>query len=307
MTNLELRTIYFHVDYDGLVSAAILVSLCRTQAELKGVDYDMKQDWAKLKLGSQSAVVDFLYHPDATVWFDHHGTPFVTPEWQAKYHSDAHHFWDPSAPACPPVIAKHLDLGHRHTEHFANYIYWSEIIDSARYETPTQAHDLTNPHILLSRLTSVIRQPDVLAEAVRGIATQPVETVLLHPQLRPFVNTAIELERNLQTQLASRISYDGKVAFLDQSDDTGSYQRYLPYVFYPDASFVVGIYRKGDAFNVSVGASPWKPAPPIHIGHLCHKWGGGGHPKVGGVTVPEHDDAVRIAVAIQSELERHAS
>lgn len=304
MTRFALKTIYFHADYDGAVSAAMLIRLGQGQPGLVGVDYDIKAAWQDLHLDRGSAVVDFLYHPDAAMWFDHHGSPFLRPEWQSRYHGDAHHRWDPAAPACPPVIAASLRLDPAERRHFADYIRWSVIIDAARYETPLQAHDLSLPHILLSRVVGLMRDSPALFDLIHAIASHPVGTVLRLPPIRPVVETARDLEQRLRRRLESRIEYDGEVAFLDQSEDPGVYQRYLPYVLHPNATFVVGIYRKGDAFNVSVGANPWKAASPVHIGHLCEQWGGGGHAMVGGITVSEYDEALRIASVIIAELEQ---
>jgi hypothetical protein len=304
MLRLDLATIYFHTDYDGVVSAAILARLGSARAALHGVDYDLKARWSTVRIEPASAVVDFLYHPDAAVWFDHHSTPFVSSEWEARYHPDAHHHWDPDAAACPPVIAACLGLSPNDRRHFADYIRWSEIIDGARYESAAQAHDLSNPHILLSRVVDLARESDVLAEVVRLVAAEAVDAVLGADGVRPLADASREAEHELRRRLSPHISYNGRVAFFDQSDVPGTYQRYLPYLFHPEADYVIGIYRKGDQFNISVGANPWKTDPRPHLGLLCQKWGGGGHPKVGGITVIQRADALRIASEVRAELVR---
>jgi len=110
------------------------------------------------------------------------------------------------------------------------------------------------------------------------------------------------MDRTISENVRNVIQFDGVVALFDQSDYEWPYQRYLPYRFFPEARFVVGIYRFHSGFTVSVGRNPWARAPAIHIGRLCEQWGGGGHQAVAGITFEDAREARSVAESIAADL-----
>jgi len=74
---------------------------------------------------------------------------------------------------------------------------------------------------------------------------------------------------------------------------------------FPDARYTVVVSRDRKRSKVSVGSNPWSKIPRKHdIAKICEKYGGGGHPVVGGVSLdPEHIlDARRVAREIAEML-----
>lgn len=76
MSNLN---IYFHKDFDGFVATALFLKineeshlLGADSVVLKPVNYELKKTWLKTMLERPNVVIDFLYHPKADWWFDHH-------------------------------------------------------------------------------------------------------------------------------------------------------------------------------------------------------------------------------------------
>lgn len=43
---------------------------------LHPVNYQLNERWATMRLEKPATIVDFLYHPDTTIWMDHHKTSF---------------------------------------------------------------------------------------------------------------------------------------------------------------------------------------------------------------------------------------
>src|SRR3990167_62168 len=81
--------LFFHQDFDGITSAAVFLSyakrldlLSHSRVELVPVDYELKKEWPDRTLPKPGAIVDFLYHPDADWWFDHHPTTFARTDWE---------------------------------------------------------------------------------------------------------------------------------------------------------------------------------------------------------------------------------
>jgi nanoRNase/pAp phosphatase (c-di-AMP/oligoRNAs hydrolase) len=99
---------------------------------------------------------------------------------------------------------------------------------------------------------------------------------------------------------------EGGVVSFDLSE-TGieSANKFLSYFLYPDAAYTVVVTRDAKRTKVSVGSNPWsRPARPHDISKLCEKYGGGGHPVVGAVSLPPDriQDARRVAAEIAATL-----
>jgi hypothetical protein len=81
--------------------------------------------------------------------------------------------------------------------------------------------------------------------------------------------------------------------------------KFIAYHLFPDARYTVVVSRDAKRSKVSVGSNPWSASPRAHdIAKICEKYGGGGHPVVGAVSLdPERLlDARRVASEIAGML-----
>lgn len=298
----SLSDIFFHRDYDGIVSAAILLSVTGREPALHPVDYHLGVDWRERRLPGKSAVVDFLYHPDAVLWFDHHGTPFVCPEWEKSFKPDKLHQWQPSAPACPALMLATLETSAFVREHFLPFSEWASIIDSAQYADVHQATDLSNPYLKLARALAYTKSDEIVCQAVVSIVDLDIQEILAQSEINALVRDVEEMEAEARLALEKIVQNRGSIAIIDQVGYRWPFLRYHPYLLYPDAKFVIGIYKGTKSYTVSVGANPWRSAPAIDIGRLCSRWGGGGHAMVGGIVKKDYPTALATASAVEAVL-----
>src|ERR1035437_2542476 len=76
--------LYFHSPcFDGIISAVIASDFLEVHCHWMferfcAVDYSERDNWLSHSLGERCAVVDFIYHPQATFWADHHSTTFLS-------------------------------------------------------------------------------------------------------------------------------------------------------------------------------------------------------------------------------------
>src|SRR5689334_21879398 len=143
--------VYFHSPcFDGIASAVLVTAWLENQNDwsssvLHVVNYHLRNDWLKIKLEQPCAIVDFLYHPDADFWADHHSTPFLgisrPPTNKLKYF-----IYDSSAGSCAYLLWSHLckKLKYRN-DRFAELVKWAEKIDAARYESVDEALSASAP------------------------------------------------------------------------------------------------------------------------------------------------------------------
>ena len=79
----------------------------------------------------------------------------------------------------------------------------------------------------------------------------------------------------------------------------------MTYALYPKSAYSVVVSRSKSKCKISIGYNPWSNIPRRHdIASICERWGGGGHPVVGAITLPvgEVDKTREIARSIVDEL-----
>jgi len=89
------------------------------------------------------------------------------------------------------------------------------------------------------------------------------------------------------------------VVFTDLSQEPiTSVNKFIVYYLYPEARYAVTVLSPGKRMKVSAGSNPWPSVPRTHdIAKLCEKYGGGGHPAVGAISLPKTDLAAVRKVA----------
>src|SRR5438045_2123253 len=106
-------TLYFHYPcFDGLVSAVLAWEYLEVQKEWRiqefsPANYKLRGRWLEDKLKKPCAIVDFLYHPRADFWADHHQTSMIAPEAEADFKRRRDHaclFFDDQVPSCATLL-----------------------------------------------------------------------------------------------------------------------------------------------------------------------------------------------------------
>ncbi|MSP63047.1 MAG: hypothetical protein EXR72_22465 [Myxococcales bacterium] len=317
---MRLRICFHDNCFDGAASAALFTSFYRTRvrgdAEIlyRGMAHKPGDVFPEGTFdGDENVVVDFRFSSDPrlTWWFDHHVSAFQQPGDDERFRADTsgQKFFDPTAKSCTRFLARTC------TERFgfdpapyAELIHWGEIIDGALFESPDAAVKLAEPALRLMTwmennhdmpLTERYIQRLVDARPLAEIAAEPWVTGPLEPI---FHQHAVALE-----VLRARTHSDGGVVTFDVSDDgIETYNKFIPYFLFPACRFVVGVSRSPRRMKISVGSNPWLPRPKVSIAAICERYGGGGHPVVGAVSLPvdEVARAREIAGEIAEELRR---
>jgi hypothetical protein len=261
--------------------------------------------------GDLNACVDFRFSPTPRLhwWFDHHASAFPTAEDRAAFDRDTtgQKFWDPKAPSCTGFIARTLDarFGWR-APRFAELVRWAEVIDAAAFESPAQAVELAEPALKIMTLLEATRDPSVPVRIIEAMGERPLAEIVAAPWAAEPLAPILALHRKAIDVVRGLARIDGGVVTFDLSE-TGieSANKFLSYFLFPEAAYTVVVTRDAKRSKVSVGSNPWaRPARPHDISKLCERYGGGGHPVVGAVSLPPDrlDDARRVAAEIASIL-----
>jgi hypothetical protein len=309
--------LYFHrACYDGAVSALLAWEYLDLErpggsTALHSVGYDLKKDWLSRPL-SGATVVDFLFHPDAGLWIDHHSTTFLSPDVEAEFRRTSRPNWiyDPNAASCAGLLSRWLaDRGHRASA-FASAVEWADRIDGANYPSPAEAVFPSAPAPLLAQSFS-IRRDDAYSVLVVKLLRHhdgDVARVIEETKIRTAVDAVARRFRSglERLKLSFHESDRGIFVFDVTEDDDAIVSRYAPYMLDPQALYSVGTIRLPGELKITTMRNPWLDFPSVDLGRLCSEFGGGGHHRVGSILLrgPNAEHAPQIVRALVDRIHR---
>ena len=297
--------LYFHAHcFDGAVSAVLARDYLEreygwTSCNLIPVSYRVRGNWLRDPLSEPSAVVDFLFHPGAFFWADHHATTFG--DGGPPGHLRRNHFFDPTARSCAGLLWKRLQLSDAAADR-AELVRWAEKIDSADYSSPEEAVFGDAPALRISAALAADIPDDLSPYVVSALQSTPLEVVAASDVIdQRYQQQRSATERGLERfKKVALLRSDGIVVFDFQVGESESLSRYAPFWVHRNAYYSAGLVRHGTQAKISVMRNPWRKFKNVDIGRLCQRFGGGGHPRVGAIEI--RPDATPLATEILAEV-----
>ena len=278
--------------FDGVASAV----LAKTALEMGSksvvrkilpVTYDVRTSWLSTRLEKHAVVVDFLFHPDAEYWADHHTTSFLDQSAVQAFRSRASRkkwLYDPSARSCCSVIWQSCGSAVENRVLFEDLVSWADKIDSAAYASVDEAIFGEQPALRINTSLLVDADADYFEFLVGSISRRGISATAQSRQVKGRVRKARQMiTRGLQ--LAKKvIRLEGDVAVL-RADETADsiVSRYTPYLFFPNARYSIVSSHSADMTKVTAMRNPWIQFESVPLGPLFSQFGGGGHDRVGSV------------------------
>lgn len=306
--------------FDGLASAVLFTRLVRETVgrqvafEYRACGYGPGQHRADEGLldGDDNAILDYRFTNSQRLgwYFDHHRTAFASAADRDAFEAripTGRFFYDAAYSSCTKLV-RDVAKGHFGLEFapLAELVEWADRVDSASFATPEQAVSRDNP---VMQLVSVVEHygddafltrvvPELLLRSVSELAySEDVQT-----RYRPLGQ---KHERFVQ-RVRAKGERRGRVVFVDLTESVlETVGKFVTYALFPDSvySVIVGRLRSGP--KISVGYNPWSGSPlDTDISAICARYGGGGHPVVGGIAFAQNeiDRARNIANLIANEL-----
>ena len=316
---MHLTILYHGNCFDGCASAALFGRFMaeREGARLEGVVHRPMAHGqgdpfpADAFTGPLNACVDFRFspHPGLHWWFDHHASAFLSPADQATFEArrSPRQFWDPAAPSCTGFIARTLrEKFGWEAPGLAELVHWAELIDAARFPSAAVAVRLEEPALRLMTLLEASQDPALPDRVIEAMRTRSLQQIVAAPwaaePLAPLLarhQEAIALYRRLARLEQGVVQVDLLGSGLESAN------KFIAYDLFPAARYTVVLSEDRKRTKVSVGSNPWPMTPRTHdISRLCQRYGGGGHPVVGAVTLPpgQPDEARRVGAEIAAAL-----
>jgi len=312
------RVLYHDHCFDGAASAAFfsrfIAGAVHPDAEFRytGMAHRASQAFdPALFDGDENAIVDFKYSSDPrlTWWFDHHQSAFLTPE-------DAEHFrrdtsgrklYDPSFKSCTAFIcAVARERFGFHAPDLADLVHWSVIIDGAQYPDARTAVEMGEPAMKLTLVIEAAKESDIVRQIIGWMQSRQLPEITAQPEVQALFAPLYRRHLDSIEIIRSRARQEDSVVFFDLAGyEMEGYNKFIPYYLFPASTYTVSVSPSAFRTKISVGSNPWAPAAPAHnLATICERYGGGGHARVGAISLESGalDKARALAAEIVAEL-----
>ena len=300
---MKLRILYHGNCFDGVSSAAVFTKFYTTKVRPGAeVEYTPTMHQAGNAFdrsqfdGDENAIVDFKYCADdrLTGWFDHHQSAFLSPEDEAHFNADTSgkKFLDTTSKSCAEFIARVAkEKFDFEDESLAELVEWAHIIDGALYESPAQCVELRSSALKLMQVIEGEKDPAFVEKIIRMLTERSLDEIVASDEIQAKLEPILEQHWKTAEIIKERSVSERGVVFFDLVG-TGieGYNKFIPYYYHPEVTYVVSVSQSSFRTKISVGSNPWAPRPRVHnIAEICERYGGGGHAVVGAVSLRPED------------------
>lgn len=315
--------IFFHDNcFDGATSAALFGAFYRGHIDasadvaLQGVQHKRGDPFDDYAIdGDDNACVDFRYspHDKMTWWFDHHISAFQPKDLQEHFEADTsgQKFYDPTARSCAKfqlgVLADTFSWQPHDPEGaWKELLHWADIIDGAQFESAELAVRLEQPALRIMTWLEHNGDPSAIHQLIRQFGTRNLADIAAQDWITGPLEPVMAAHReNIELIGERAVCADGVVYFDLSEDGVAAHNKFIAYMLFPESRYTVGVTRSSQRAKISVGSNPWSGRERTHnIAAICERFGGGGHPVVGAVSLaPDQIERAReIARLIRDEL-----
>ncbi len=313
-----IRVLYHDHCFDGAASAAyfsrFIAGAVHPDAEFRytGMAHKASQMFDEgLFDGDENAIVDFKYSSDPrlTWWFDHHQSAFLNAADAEHYRRDqsGRKLYDPAFKSCTSFIQEVARTRYGFgAPDLDDLVHWSLIIDGAQYADARTAVELGAPAMKLTLVIEAAKGSDIVQRVIRWMQHRQLAEIIEEPDIqalyRPLYERHVQSIEIIRKQSRQQ---DGVVFFDLAGYDMEGYNKFIPYYLFPSSVYTVSVSPSSFRTKISVGSNPWTPTEPKHnLATICERYGGGGHARVGAISLSpgELEKAREIAKEIVSEL-----
>src|SRR3989344_2395192 len=293
--------LYLHDDMDGVSSGALFLHFFRLRGDgishYYPVDFGngFKEKWPDFRLEHPAVVVDFLYHPEADWWLDHHVSSFVKPMWQENFVADKQHSFAPNEKSCAGQVYRFLEREYnvRWPGHFKSWVDLVDMGDSATWPTIEAALDLDSPIHKFSTIIDNYIEDETRIEyiefkkqVIEVICAGQVENFISSPEFKLTLDKGkLEQEKSFEI-VRNNFKLEDKVAVAREIPENlhEGTSRFIPFAVFPTSKYQALVMKTGGAYKLRMSKNPWTKGPwPLNLGAIAHELqvGGGGHDGIG--------------------------
>ena len=316
-------------DFDGLVCGALLTKFEAIDSYLFVEPKFMQDGLVEIRAGD--IIANLPYHPNCTLWFDHHITN-TTPDFRQPIVLGKGAFR--LAPSAARVVYEYYtELGRTHdrantvgeqattvltpemlrflnSERIQYLLHEADRIDAGKLEP----QDVLDPqgYVLISMTTDGRNTGDepYWLRIIELLRDAPLEDVLRDPEVSRRCRQIRDEQEKLRQILLARTTMKGNVIYVDVRgiEEIPDGNRFLIFTLFPQGNIQVKVgddKQRANTTSISVGYNIFNTTSNVNVGQLLSHYGGGGHRVVGSCRVPNEqaDRAIREIVAAVTDSE----
>jgi len=306
--------------FDGLASATLFTRLFEAvngsghRLVYRACGYgtgQLRPDSSVLE-GEENAILDYRFFPSEKLswYFDHHRTAFANDEDRAVFEArraSGRFYFDATYSSCTKLIR---DISEQEFQvespALAELVTWADRIDSARFDSADHAIRRTDPVLRLATVVEHYGDDAFLTRLIPELLEKPLAEVAGGQDIADKYRPLGQKHERFVQRVREKGQRMGRVVFVDLTESVlESVGKFVTYALYPESTYsvIVGLLKSGA--KISVGYNPWCGQPREHdISQICARYGGGGHPVVGGIAFDkrELERAREVARHIAEEL-----
>ena len=314
-------------DFDGLVCGALVTKFEPIDDYLYVEPKFMQDGLVDIRAGD--IITNLPYHPNCTLWFDHHITN-TTPNFPQPIVLGKGGFR--LAPSAARVVCEYYtEVGNRqqatdnskpeeilsflNTERMKYLLHEADRIDAGKLEK----EDVLDPqgYVLISMTTDGRNAGDepYWLKIINLLRDKTLEETFADPEVKRRCQQIRDEQEKLRKLLLERAQLRGNVIYVDLRGVTNipDGNRFLIFTLFPKGNIQVKVTHDTQRENttaISVGYNIFNPTSNVNVGELLKNYGGGGHKVVGSSRVPNEkaEQSIREifdAVTEKEEGNRH--
>jgi len=311
--------VFFHDRcFDGAASAAVFTRMYReaihagAEFAYTGLAHRASQLFDESMFnGEENAIVDFKYSnsPRLNWWFDHHQSAFLSPEDAVHFRADqsGKKFYDPHFKSCTRLIAS---VGQERFGFSApdldDLVHWADIVDGALFQDAQTAVEMKAPALRLALVMEAGKDAALPQWLIPQMTHRRLDEIVAEERISSqFEPLYAQHLRSQQIIHEVGVCEKGVLFFDLTGPQVEVYNKFAPYYLFPECVYSVSICPSSFRTKISVGSNPWNKTSVLHnLATICERYGGGGHPRVGAISLEpgKLDEARRIVHEIVEEL-----
>ena len=303
-------------DFDGLVCGALVTKFEKIEDYLFVEPKFMQDGWVEIRSGD--IITNLPYHPNCTLWFDHHITN-TTPDFPKpimlgkggfrlapsaarvvyEYYTQVAVGAQHAAPLPPKEIEKFLK-----SDRIIYLLHEADRIDAGKLEQ----EDVLNPqgYVLISMTTDGKNAGDkpYWLKIIALLREKTLAETLHDADVKKRCQMIRDEQDKLRKLLLERTTMKGNVIYCDLRGvkEIPDGNRFLIFTLFPKGNIQVKVAHDPQRENttaISVGYNIFNPTSNVNVGELLKNYGGGGHKVVGSSRVPNDkaEQAIKEIVA----------
>jgi hypothetical protein len=309
-------------DFDGLVCGALITKFEPIDSYLYVEPKFMQDGLVKIRPGD--IITNLPYHPNCTLWFDHHITN-TTPNFPKPIMIGQGGFR--LAPSAARVVYEYYtEVGNRReatgnskirpdeilaflgTERIKYLMQEADRIDAGKLEM----NDVLDPqgYVLISMTTDGRNAGDepYWLKIINLLRDTTLDETLNDPDVKRRCQRIRDEQEKLRKLLLERTTMKGNVIYCDLRgvEEIPDGNRFLIFTLFPKGNIQVKVTHDSQRENttaISVGYNIFNPTSNVNVGELLKNYGGGGHKVVGSSRVPNEKAEQAIKEILEAVTE----